>query len=64
MRKLTLKLEELEVDSFETAAGEGEAGTVLAHATGRACPDTVEDYTCGVWCPPSQNPQDTEPCLC
>lgn len=62
-----LKLENLEVESFETAAGENEAGTVVGHI-GRTqavgCLDTVEDYSCGVWCPPTQNPQNTEPCLC
>jgi len=65
MAKLTLKLDELEVSSFETADGEREAGTVVGHvATRGGCPDTVEDYTCGIWCPPTQDPQDTGPCLC
>jgi len=50
-----LKLEELAVESFETAATEGRAGTVVAHAPATryvGCKDTVEDYTCGIWCPP------------
>jgi len=63
-----LKLESLVVESFETAAVAKLVGTVVGNAITptRApdCKDTVEDYTCGVWCPPSQNPVDTEPCLC
>ncbi len=62
-----LKLENLEVESFETAAVEGKAGTVVAHAPVTqyvGCKDTVEDYTCGIWCPPTQDPQNTGPCAC
>ena len=67
MAKLTLKLDELEVSSFETADGEREAGTVVAHepvTRAPGCLDTVEDYTCGIWCPPTQDPQNTGPCAC
>jgi len=62
-----LKLENLEVESFETAAVESKAGTVVGHAPVTryvGCKDTVEDYTCGIWCPPTQDPQNTGPCAC
>lgn len=64
VKKLTLNMDELEVVSFETYAAEGEAGTVEAHITGTRCKDTVEDYTCGIWCPPTTDPQNTGPCAC
>jgi hypothetical protein len=62
-----LKLENLEVESFETAAVEKRSGTVVGHAPVTyypGCKDTVEDYTCGVWCPPTQDPANTGPCAC
>lgn len=61
-----LELEALEVESFETAAGEKQAGTVVGHepiTRAPGCLDTVEDYTCGVWCRPRRT-RWTEPCLC
>lgn len=39
MRKLTLGLEALQVESFDTGAGGGERGTVVAHDD--------SGYTCG-----------------
>jgi hypothetical protein len=62
-----LKLENLEVESFVTAAVERQAGTVVGHAPpthAPGCLDTVEDYTCGIWCPPTQDPANTGPCAC
>ncbi|HEU0054844.1 MAG TPA: hypothetical protein VFQ39_16780 [Longimicrobium sp.] len=64
MKKLSLKVEELKVDSFAASAASAERGTVAAHITGRACPDTINDYTCGIWCPPTTDPQNTGPCAC
>jgi hypothetical protein len=65
MRKLSLKFEELKIESFESVKHDEARGTVAANATGRNChPDTVEDYTCGIWCPPTTDPQNTGPCAC
>ncbi|HEX6040711.1 hypothetical protein [Longimicrobium sp.] len=63
MRKLTMKLEELEVETFATAAPEGERGTVLGRETSveecgsggetcGSCDPYASDcfYTCGRSC--------------
>ena len=55
MAKLTLHIEQLEVESFETAHADSEKGTVFGHATDAAetcagrytCDDTCA-HTCGV----------------
>lgn len=66
MKKLTLKVDDLKVHSFETAEVRGVVGTVQGHA-----PKTVVEscnwsdcWTCGIWCPETTNPQDTGPCAC
>ena len=64
MKKLSLKVEELKIESFESVKQAEARGTVAGHATGRNCPDTIEDYTCGIWCPPTTDPQNTGPCAC
>jgi hypothetical protein len=58
MSKLSLKIEELEVESFETSRDEPARGTVMAHETGTfpqiICGCTYDvgtcDYTCGAGC--------------
>jgi hypothetical protein len=45
MRKLKLEVENLEVESFETALAPSEKGTVEAYATGFLGTDPC--YTCG-----------------
>lgn len=68
MAKLKLDVDTLEVQSFETAQAKGERGTVAAHALAPKTPycsaDCTEEWTCGIWCPPTTDPQNTEPCLC
>lgn len=61
MKKLTLKLGDLRVSSFETAQGRGEHGTVHGAA---ATPHCTEQWTCGIWCPETTDPQPTGPCRC
>jgi hypothetical protein len=47
MRKLTLELESLEVESFETADAAGGRGTVAGHQlTTRTCFTWCPDFTC------------------
>jgi hypothetical protein len=57
MKKLTLKPEDLQVNSFQTAEQAQGTGTVHGHAT-------YGQWTCGIWCPPSTNPANTGPCAC
>lgn len=66
MKKLALKLDALEVQSFETAPVARTKGTVEGNAAETAfCSwDCTEEWTCGVWCPPTQDPNPTEPCAC
>lgn len=66
MDKLKLDLDTLDVQSFETAETEGERGTVAAHAakTPLCSAECTEEWSCGIWCPPTYDPNPTEPCLC
>jgi hypothetical protein len=65
MKKLSLKIEDLAIESFETAELSGDEGTVVAHATqgnkytcdpmvgtcfGYTCIDATCDKTCGDSC--------------
>jgi hypothetical protein len=57
MKKLALKLEDLAVESFETAPDSPSRGTVMAHGTSAyqficECSNAVGscDYTCGDTC--------------
>jgi hypothetical protein len=61
MKKLTLKIDQLTVDSFETVQARGAAGTV--HAA-EGTPHCSEQWTCGIWCPETTDPQPTAPCQC
>jgi hypothetical protein len=65
MKKLTLKIDDLKVDSFETREVRGQAGTVHGAAkTGFNCQPFSEYWTCGIWCPETTDPQVTGPCQC
>lgn len=65
MDKLSLDLEALDVDSFRIDEAEGEEGTVRGHEiTTTACPPETTPWSCGIWCPPTQDPGPSEPCLC
>jgi hypothetical protein len=69
MKKLLLKVEELHVESFEAVGVEGKAGTVRGHeAPGTylcsAGDDCTLQWSCGVWCPPTQNQAASDPCAC
>jgi hypothetical protein len=65
MKKLKLDAEALQIQSFETAGAESLRGTVQgAEITGAACPPETEAPSCGIWCPPTRDPNPTEPCLC
>ena len=50
MRKLELRMDALEVESFPTGGARGEAGTVHGHDQTRGGDDTCWQ-TCGVTCP-------------
>jgi hypothetical protein len=50
MKKLTLKLDDLRVDTFQTSTEAGERGTVAGHAPtviGNTCSPSCP-YTCGI----------------
>ena len=66
MKKLALKLETLEVQSFETQAVREGRGTVAGHAAPQPFDswDCTEDPSCGLWCPPTQDQSPTGPCAC
>ena len=66
MAKLRLDVDELDVQSFETAEDAGERGTVAANeaATRQCSARCTEDPSCGIWCPPTDDPNSTGPCLC
>jgi hypothetical protein len=65
MKKLTLKVDDLQVSSFETEKVRGRSGTVLGAAnTTPNCPRWSEFWTCGIWCPETTDPQPTAPCQC
>jgi hypothetical protein len=55
MNKLKLNTDALRVNSFEP--GETQAGPLQAAAT-------FGQWTCGIYCPPTTNPQATGPCAC
>lgn len=61
MKKLTLKIDELTVSSFQTAQTPRATGTVHGEA---ATPRCTEQWTCGIWCPPTTDPAETGPCAC
>ncbi|HEX5724651.1 MAG TPA: pinensin family lanthipeptide [Longimicrobiaceae bacterium] len=69
MKKLALKLDDLEVTSFETSPTTVERGTVVANAptNGNTCPQTC-GFSCGGTCDISCNPScistcDMAPCF-
>lgn len=65
MKKLTLKMDDLKVDSFETAQVRTASGTVNGAAAGSGVSCQWSDcWTCGVWCPETTNPDQTAPCQC
>ena len=64
MNKMKLNLEQLAVESFETAAGGDESGTVHGHASGVSCPllETCNGVqTCWDGCPTSSLLTQPEP---
>ena len=56
-----LKLDDLTVSSFETQRVSGPSGTVHGAAATRHC---TQQWTCGIWCPQTTDPQPTAPCQC
>ncbi|HEX6371157.1 MAG TPA: hypothetical protein VF006_19720 [Longimicrobium sp.] len=58
MKKLTLNLDVLQVDSFQTAGAAERGGTVYG---ARA---TYGQWTCGIYCKPTTDPAVTGPCAC
>ena len=64
MKKLTLKMDDLRVDSFQTGQVRVTTGTVHGANTGTRCEPWSEFWTCGIWCPPTTDPQATGPCQC
>jgi hypothetical protein len=62
MKKLMLKVDELQVNSFDTGKLPREEGTVHGAAiTTTAC---TNQWTCGIYCPPTTDPKYTGPCAC
>jgi hypothetical protein len=61
MKKLTLNADDLKVHSFQTAQAADRGGTVHGAAATRNCTD---QWTCGIWCPPTTDPAATGPCAC
>jgi hypothetical protein len=57
MSKLKLNADALQVNSFQTAEVQAETGAMQARAT-------FGQWTCGIYCPPTTNPQTTGPCAC
>lgn len=68
MRKMKLSLDELRVETFSVAAGEGERGTVRGHAPqsgGRdTCGHTCDNATCETLVCPCQVTQEVSNCVC
>ena len=66
MKKLTLKIDDLKVASFETAEVRGATGTVNGHAPITVSPSCnwSDCWSCGIWCPETTNPENTAPCVC
>ncbi len=58
MKKLKLNADDLQVNSFQTAQVEQATGTVHGAAA------TFGQWTCGIYCPNTTNPQNTGPCAC
>ncbi len=52
MRKLTLNLDELAVDSFDTSVSDRETGTVKGHDYGWSDDSICPTVTYGRCCPP------------
>ncbi|HEX6909343.1 MAG TPA: pinensin family lanthipeptide [Longimicrobium sp.] len=65
MKKLTLKVDDLKVHSFETAETPAGTGTVHGNvaASGKSC-NWSDCWSCGIWCPETTNPDVTGPCNC
>jgi len=63
MKKLALKLDDLEVTSFETSRTATERGTVAAHGptNGNTCPQTC-GFSCGGTCDISCDPSCISTC--
>lgn len=68
MKKLTLRLDDLAVQTFAAGEGRGVRGTVHAHGPSAACPtasplvcDETEYVSCGIVCLPTL---ETNPCNC
>ena len=57
MKKIRLDVDELHVESFAAATGNGETGTVKAHAPS-------EHATCETLVCPCQVSQDVSDCVC
>jgi hypothetical protein len=58
MKKLTLNADDLRVSSFQTGQAAEAAGTVHGNRA------TYGQWTCGIYCPNTTNPQVTGPCAC
>jgi hypothetical protein len=66
MKKIRLNVDELRVESFAVAAGNGETGTVRAFAPNSqqdSC-HTCDDPTCETLVCPCQVTQDMSNCVC
>lgn len=57
MKKLTLRVDDLQVLSFDTAEVQAEQGTVDGHMH-------THGLTCGKPCPDTWNLTPTSPCVC
>ena len=67
MKKLRLNVDELCVQSFAVATGNGETGTVQAHAPSggqNTCGHTCDNATCETLVCPCQVTQDMSDCVC
>lgn len=64
MKKLTLNVDALEVDSFLAAEAVERGGTVHGAAIATSlCPRTFV-WSCGIVCPQTFDPAITGPCRC
>lgn len=67
MRKLSLSLADLQVHSFETGPAGNGAGTVhgaIVATDTPQCRQKTRDWSCGIVCAPTKDPQATGPCQC
>jgi hypothetical protein len=67
MKKIRLKVDELCVESFTVATGNGETGTVKAYVPNSgqdSCGHTCDDPTCETLVCPCQVTQDMSNCVC